>query len=84
MGEEVIFGMDMTVFKGMPGKRVGVQPYDIDGNVLYTIKCKKTSGTQSNWMAITGPQLQVKINKKAMRLMAQLIKFYYLLYLNKE
>ena len=31
----------MTVFKGMPRKRVGVQPYNIDGNVLYTIKCKK-------------------------------------------
>ena len=32
----------MTVYKGMPGKRVGVQPYDIGGNVLYTIKCKKS------------------------------------------
>ena len=33
--------MDMTVFKGMAGKRVGVQQYDIDGNVMYTVKCKK-------------------------------------------
>ena len=31
----------MTVFKGMAGKRVGVQPYDIDGNVMYTVKCRK-------------------------------------------
>ena len=40
IAEEDIYGMDMTVYKGMAGKRVGVQPYDIDGNVLYTIKCK--------------------------------------------
>ena len=33
--------MDMTVFRAMAGKRVGVQPYDIDGNVMYTVKCKK-------------------------------------------
>ena len=39
--EDDIFHMDMTVFKGMTGKRVGVQPYDIDGNVMYTVKCKK-------------------------------------------
>ena len=38
---EDIFHMDMTVFRGMAGKRVGVQPYDIDGNVMYTVKCKK-------------------------------------------
>ena len=25
----------------MAGKRVGVQPYDIDGKVMYTVKCKK-------------------------------------------
>ena len=39
--EDDIFHMDMTVFKGMAGKKVGVQPYDIDGNVMYTVKCKK-------------------------------------------
>ena len=33
--------MAMTVFREMAGKRVGVQPYDIDGNVMYTVKCKK-------------------------------------------
>ena len=41
VGEEDIFRMDMTVYKGMPGKRVSVQPYDIDWNVLYTIQYKK-------------------------------------------
>ena len=41
VSEDDIFHMDMTVFKGMAGKRVGVQPYDIDGNVMYTVKCRK-------------------------------------------
>ena len=39
--EDNIFHMDMTVFRGMAGKRVGVQLYDINGNVMYTVKCKK-------------------------------------------
>ena len=39
--EDDIFHMNMTVFRGMAGKRVGIQPYDIDGNVMYTVKCKK-------------------------------------------
>ena len=41
VSEDDIFHMDMTVFKRMAGKRVGVQPYDIDGNVMYSVKCKK-------------------------------------------
>ena len=36
-----IFHVDMTVFKGMAGKRVSVQSYDMDGNVMFTVKCKK-------------------------------------------
>ena len=39
--EEDIFHMDMTVFKGMAGKIVGVKPYGIDGDIMYTVKCKK-------------------------------------------
>ena len=31
------------------------------GMCYITLSAKKTSGTPSNWMAITGPQLQVKI-----------------------
>ena len=62
MAEEDIFGMDMMVYKGMPGKRVGVQPYE--GMCYIPLSAKRTSGTPSNWMAITGPQLQVKIKNQ--------------------
>ena len=32
--------LDMTVYTGMAVKRVGFQPYAIDGNVVYEIACK--------------------------------------------
>ena len=33
------------------------------GMCYIPLSAKGTSGTQSNWMAVTGPQLQVKIKK---------------------
>ena len=51
----------MTVFRGMAGKRVGVQPYDINGNVMYTAKCKRNNGMQNKLMVTTGQQQQEKI-----------------------
>ena len=59
-----IFHMDTTVFKGMAGKRVGVQPYYIDGNVMYTVKCKKnqwhTKQLDSHYWATTGKSKKLR------------------------
>ena len=64
VGEEDIFGKDMMVYKGMPGKRVGVQPYNIDGSVLYTIKCKKnqwhTKQLDGHYWATTTGKKKIK------------------------
>ena len=65
ISEDDIFHMDMTVFKGMAGKRVGVQPYDIDGNVMYTVKCKKNQWHTKQldghyWATMTGKNMRLR------------------------
>ena len=57
--------MDTTVFKGMAGKRVHVQPYNIDGNVMYTVKCKKNQWHAKQldgcyWATITGKSKKLR------------------------
>ena len=58
--EHDIFHMDITVFRGMAGKRVGVQPYDIDGNVMCNVK--RINGMQNKLTVTTGQQQQETVS----------------------
>ena len=61
--------LDISVYTGMVAKRVALQPYAIDGNVMYEIVCKKHKWHKKHedgryWASTLGKNKELKGTRK--------------------